>query len=64
MYTLFPKQFLNFNNNLYIVKKLLKEEHAPIIETWKEHVGADVVLRKEGILYFLEVVPDLEIITD
>ena len=62
MYPMFAKQFLNFNNSLYIIKKLIKEEHAPIIETWKEHLGADVVLRKEGVLYFLELVPDLEII--
>lgn len=64
MYPIFPKQFLNFNNNLYIVRRLLREEHAPIIDTWKEHLGADTVLRKDGILYFLELVPDLEIITD
>lgn len=64
MFPMFTKQFLNFNNNLYIVKRLLREEDQPIIDTWKEHLGADIVLRKEGILYFLELVPDLEIITD
>lgn len=60
MYSMFAKQFLNFNNNLYIVKKLLKEEDRPIIDTWKEHLGADVVLRKDGVLYFLELIHDLE----
>ena len=64
MYPMFAKQFLNFNNNLYIIKKLIREDHAPIIDTWKEHLRADTVLKKEGILYFLELVPDLEIITD
>jgi len=60
MYPMFAKQFLNFNNNLYIVKKLIREEDRPIIDTWKEHLGVDLVLRKEGLLYFLELVQDLE----
>ena len=43
-------------------KKLLKEEDQPIIEVWKDKLHADLVLRKEGVLYFLEEVVDLEII--
>ena len=35
----------------------------PVIEVWKEQLNADTVLRKDGSLYFLELVPDLEIIT-
>ena len=57
---LFTKQFLNFQNKLYIIKRILKEEHGPIIDAWKEHLMADTVLRKDGLLYFLEQVPDLE----
>jgi hypothetical protein len=60
MFSMFTKQFLTFNNNLYLIKKLIREDSLPIIETWKEHLRADVVLRKDGILYFLEHVPDLE----
>jgi hypothetical protein len=60
---MFKNQFLNFNNNLYVIKRMLREEDGPVIETWKEHLGADTVLRKDGILYFLELVPDLEIET-
>lgn len=59
---MFQRQFLTFNNNLYIVKRLLKESDNPIIETWKEHLRADTVLRKDGILYFLELVPEAEIV--
>ena len=47
---MFKNQFVNFNNTLYIIKKLLKE-----------HLRADTVLKKDGMLYFLETVPDLEI---
>ena len=55
-------EFLNFQDNLYIVKKIIKEKHNPIIDVWKERLNADLVLRKDGQLYFLELVPDLEII--
>ena len=56
------KQFIPFNDKLYLVKRIIKEEHRPIIDTWKLILGADTVLRKEGLLYFLETVEDLEII--
>ena len=57
------KDLLHFNEKLYVIKKLIKEDQNPIVETWKEHLRADLVLRKDGILYFLEEVVDLEIIS-
>ena len=62
MYSI-KKDLLDFNNKLYIVKKLIREDHLPIIEVWKERLRADLILKKEGILYFLEEVVDLEIIS-
>lgn len=59
---MFKNQFLKFQDNLYIVKRILKEEYNPKVESWKEHLGADLVLRKDGLLYFVELVPDLEIL--
>lgn len=56
------KEFVSFQDKLYLLKSTIKEEHKPIIEKWKELLDADVVLRKEGNLYFLELIPDLEII--
>lgn len=56
------KDLLHFNEKLYVIKKLIREDHNPVVETWKEHLRADLVLRKDGILYFLEEVVDLEII--
>lgn len=62
MFTL-TKQFIPFNGKLYLIKKIIKEEHGPVIDVWKDHLGADTVLRKEGLLYFLEIVEELEIIS-
>jgi len=60
---MFKNQFLNFQGKLYIVKRVLKEVYGPNVEAWKEHLGADLVLRKEGLLYFVEEVPDLDILS-
>jgi hypothetical protein len=59
---MFKHQFLNFQDRLYVVKKIIREDLNPVIDVWKEHLMADVVVRREGLLYFLELVPDLEII--
>ena len=57
-------EFINFQDKLYLVKKIIKEELQPNIEVWKEHLMADTVLKKDNLFYFLESVPDLEIIKD
>lgn len=59
---MFKHQFLNFQDRLYVIKKVIREDLNPVIDVWKEHLMADVVVRREGLLYFLELVPDLEII--
>ena len=59
---MFKNEFLTFQDNLYIIKKIIREDQNPIIDVWKERLRADIVLRRDGRLYFLELVPDLEII--
>jgi hypothetical protein len=60
-----PKiEFLTFQDNLYIIRRILREDLDPNIDVWKEHLNADTVLKKDGWLYFLEIVPELEIIED
>lgn len=57
---IFNKQFISFNDKLYLVRKIIREDHHPIIDTWREHLRADTVLKRDGILYFLENVLDVE----
>lgn len=57
---IFNKQFINFNDKLYLIRKIIREDHSPVIDTWKEHLRADTVLKRDGILYFLESVLDVE----
>lgn len=57
-------EFINFQDRLYLLKKIIREDLNPNVDAWKEHLQADTVLRKDNFLYFLEIVPDLEIITE
>lgn len=57
-------EFLKYQDKLYIIKKRLKEAHNPNVQAWKEWLGADMILRKDGILFFIEEILDLEIMPD
>lgn len=56
------KEFLTFNDTLYYIMRIIKEEDRPIVDNWKEYLQADIVLKKQNLFYFLRSVPDLEII--
>ena len=56
------KDFLTFNDTLYYIMRIIREEDKPIVDTWKDYLQADIVLKKENLFYFLRSVPDLEII--
>lgn len=54
------KQFINVNDQLYVVNRVLKEESVKNVEAAKEVLFSDHVFRKDGFLYFCELIPDLE----
>ena len=56
------KEFLTFNDSLYYIMRIVKEEDRPIVDNLKEYLQADIVLKKQNLFYFLRSVPDLEII--
>ena len=58
-------QFINYNNKLFLVKRIFKEsELKPDFDTnvMKEWTRTDVLLKKDGMLYCCETIPDAEII--
>ena len=58
-------QYINFNNNLYIVRRTFKlSELKQDFDTniMKQWTRTDVLLKKNGILYCCELVPIAEII--
>ena len=47
---------------MYKVKRKIRIDSQPIVETWKEHLHCDKVFmnKKDGYYYFCESVPDVE----
>jgi len=57
---MFNKEVIQTGNKLYIVLRKVHIEHNPIVENWKEHLGADKVFKKEPYFYFVSEIVDLE----
>ena len=57
---MFNKEVIKAGDKLYIVLRKVHIEHNPIVETWKEHLGADRVFKKEPYFYFVKDIVDLE----
>lgn len=60
MINYFHSEKILFNDKLYIVIRRIRESHNPITETWKKHLHADIVLRKDGWYFFCQEVTDIE----
>jgi len=60
------KQVLNFQDNLYIVERIIKEEDIKEkhVQEYKEYIYTDSVLKKNGIYYFVNKIQDAEIIPE
>jgi hypothetical protein len=56
----FCKEVIEKGGRLYIVIKKIRIEHNPIVQTWREHLRADIVLKKEPFYYFCEEIVDVE----
>jgi hypothetical protein len=54
------KEVLNINGTLFLVKKVLREEYCKDVELLKQWYLADIVFRKETLLYFCEQIVDLD----
>ena len=54
------REVLNINNALWIVKRRIRIDDRPIVQTWKEHLHCDKVFKKEPYYYFCEEVTDVE----
>ena len=58
--SIFCKEVLNINGSLFLVKKALKEQFCKDVDLLKEWYSADIVFKKEELMYFCEAVIDLE----
>jgi hypothetical protein len=60
------KQVINWNGDLYIIKRSLKEGRLPedLIQEFKEFVVADTVVKKDGILHFIQKIDEAQIVEE
>jgi hypothetical protein len=58
------KDFISFQDKLYYIVKIVREDDKPIVDNLKEYLQADIVLKKEEKFYFLRNIPDIDIITE
>jgi hypothetical protein len=58
--SLFNREVLSINGNLFLIKKILREEYGKDVELLKQWYLADIVFRKDNLLYFCEQIVDLE----
>lgn len=58
------KQIINFNDNLYFIKRKFHEESVKPekIQELKELLEATIVLKKDGWLLYCELIPEAEIV--
>jgi len=61
---LFGHNALTFKDNLYIVKRILRESDNPNIEHWKEYLDVDTVLKNDGKYFLCSIINDAEIIEE
>lgn len=65
MFTI-AKQIVDWNGDLYSVKRALKESSIKeeFTQEYKEYLGADVVLKKNGMYYFVEKINEAQIVEE
>jgi hypothetical protein len=62
---MYIKQFINFQDKLFILKKTIHDDPKysnDKLEIMNQWLGTNKILRKEGILYFLEEIQEAEIV--
>ena len=60
------KQVIDFQGTLYIIKRTIKETRIKeeFVQEYKEFLGADAVLKKDGIYYFVNRIEEAQIIEE
>ena len=59
------RQFIDWEGSLYWIKRQIKEENInpDLIHEFKEYLGADTVLKKNGYLFYVMKVDEAEVLS-
>ena len=58
------RQLINVNGQLYLVKRILREDAVKNVDAAKELLSCEYAFRKDGFLYFCDSVPEIETINE
>jgi hypothetical protein len=60
------KQIVNFQDSLYIIKRVLRETNIKeeFVQEYKEWIGCDTVLKKDGMYYFANKINEVQTIPE
>lgn len=64
MINILNRQIVDFQGTFYVVKRIIKEEYinVDLIHEFKEWIGADTILKKDNLFYFVNKVEEAEVI--
>ena len=58
------REIIVIEKQLYEVLRTIRESSRPVVDVWKEHLGADKVFKREGNLFFCRLIEEAQIIDD
>jgi hypothetical protein len=58
------REFIEISGELFEVLRMVREESQPIVDTWKEHLRADRVFRKDGYYFFCRLIEEAVIVEE
>jgi hypothetical protein len=58
------REFVEISGELFEVIRTVREDSHPIVDTWKEHLRADRVFRKEGYYFFCRLIEEAVIVEE
>lgn len=64
MIVIFGKVYVYHGENMYYVKRVIKEYFNPNIEVWKDLLDCDTILKRDGKYYFCQKVIEAEVINE
>jgi hypothetical protein len=65
MFTI-SKQVIDWNGELYSIKRVIKETSIKevFVQEYKEYINSDTVLKRNGMYYFVEKIPEAQIVEE
>jgi len=52
------REFVEISGEMFEVLRTVREDSHPIVDTWKDHLRADRVFRKEGYYFFCRLIEE------